>query len=85
MIALGDQIFYLCARLKMIKDDEYLTKLLEPSLTVLQKRHDAWTSLRDSRMFSSLSSPGHSLREGDPTLTQPLDGDASGQFRRKNS
>jgi hypothetical protein len=85
MIALGDQICYLCARLKMIKDDEYLTKLLEPSLTVLQKRHDAWTSLRDSRMFSSLSSPGHSLREGDPTLTQPLDGDASGQFRRKNS
>jgi hypothetical protein len=70
MIALGDQIFELCARLKMIKDDEYLTKLLEPSLTVLQKRHDAWTSLRNSP----------SLREGDPHLTQPLARDASGQF-----
>jgi hypothetical protein len=83
MIALGDQIFELCARLKMIKDDEYLSKLLEPSLTVLQKRHDAWNSLRNSRMFSSLSSPGPSLREGDPHLTQPLARNASGQFRRK--
>jgi hypothetical protein len=57
----------------MIKDDEYLTKLLEPSLTVLKKRHDAWTSLRTSP----------SLREGDLHLTQPLARDASGQFRRK--
>ena len=34
-------------------------------------------------MFSSLSSPGPSLREGDPHLTQPLARDVSGQFRRK--
>jgi hypothetical protein len=83
MIALGDQIFELCAHLKMIKDDEHISKLLEPSLTVLQKRHDAWTSLRNSRMISSLSSPGPSLHEGDPHLTQPLARDALGQLRRK--
>jgi hypothetical protein len=81
MIALGEQIFELCARLKLIKDDEYLSQVMETSLAVLQKRHSAWTALRapQARQFSSLSSP--SFRERG--IIQPLPSDASGQFRRR--